>query len=359
MHDATTPGDPGGHVQDAVAKGGDLAVGDGGLVGKADELRPGHEVGGGEYASSQAWFSGTALQGRLRRPAALAWRIRSSTRAWRRWRSSRRSIEARHSLAVVSAQMKAVWRSPSISSKRLSWAPGWGRSVRTITREPSGQAERSKPGDLGHPGTLSDLSVVLDRGDPGVLLERNNGLAHIFGDGKPEAEADFPLAADAAKPCVAPAASARTTRRGPCGSPGRGRAASGSASRAMSRHRCGRRWCWTLPFPRGRYRPAPHPRRFGTIQETQQRMKTERVLPGRRSQFLVRVGDHDGGVDVEAQLARKVRRGPRRPGRGTRAARPARDGKVALETRSSTRQAVDVEATGPKSPGWSRTTSSR
>ena len=39
--------------------------------------------------------------------------------------------------------MNAVWRKPWIVSKKLSCAPGCGRSLRTITREPSGQRRRS------------------------------------------------------------------------------------------------------------------------------------------------------------------------------------------------------------------------
>ena len=39
--------------------------------------------------SSQTWLAAASWNGRLRSPVSLAARMRSSTRAWRRWRSSR------------------------------------------------------------------------------------------------------------------------------------------------------------------------------------------------------------------------------------------------------------------------------
>jgi hypothetical protein len=58
------------------------------------------------------------------------------------------------------------------------------------------------------------------------------------------------------------------------------------------------------------------------IQKAEQRMKAERVLPRRRGQFFVGMGDHDGGVDVQAQLARQIGSRSRRPGRGARRGPP-------------------------------------
>ena len=47
------------------------------------------------------------------------------------------------SCSDLGAKMKAVWRKPQITSKKLSWAPGWGRSLRTTTLEPLGQDSKS------------------------------------------------------------------------------------------------------------------------------------------------------------------------------------------------------------------------
>ena len=48
MDCASTPDDPGGHVQDAIAKSIDLASGEGRIIGEADELRPCDKVAGRE-----------------------------------------------------------------------------------------------------------------------------------------------------------------------------------------------------------------------------------------------------------------------------------------------------------------------
>jgi len=70
-----------------------------------------------------------------RAPGVLpfAQRIRSSQRARRRWRSSRAASWPRFALVA-----KAVNRCPSTSVNR-SCAPGWGLSLRTMTRIPAGQ----------------------------------------------------------------------------------------------------------------------------------------------------------------------------------------------------------------------------
>ena len=84
-------------MQDAVAKGGDLAVGEGGSSKKQMSLDQATRSLAASTHSSQAWFSATCLHGGLRRPAALAWRIRSSTRAWVRWRTSSRATKGQRS----------------------------------------------------------------------------------------------------------------------------------------------------------------------------------------------------------------------------------------------------------------------
>ena len=79
----------------------------------------------------------TGRTGRLRRPVALAARMRSSTRA--RWRC-RNSSPARSGSGW---SVRNTWkRWPSWSVKR-SWAPGWASSRRQIARVPGGQVCRS------------------------------------------------------------------------------------------------------------------------------------------------------------------------------------------------------------------------
>ena len=56
---------------------------------------------------------------------------------------------------------------------------------------------------------------------------------------------------------------------------------------------------------------------LGPVQETQQRVKPEGVLPGRRRVFLLAVRDADRGIEVQPQLARQVRSRPGRPRRGS------------------------------------------
>ena len=81
------PDQAAGDAGDAVAEGGWLAAGE--LAGEAQCLGPGEQVGGGQGQLEPAWFCWYPRQGRLRRPVALPALIRSSTRAWERWRTSR------------------------------------------------------------------------------------------------------------------------------------------------------------------------------------------------------------------------------------------------------------------------------
>ena len=112
-------------------------------------------------SSHQIWFWSKPCSGRLRSPVSLAQRMRSSHRARRRWRSSRSaSCPRRASVA------KAVNRCPSMSVNR-SCAPGWGRSLRTITRIPSGQpGQVQQAGQLGHPRTRPHLAAGVIGGFP-------------------------------------------------------------------------------------------------------------------------------------------------------------------------------------------------
>jgi hypothetical protein len=76
-------------------------------------------------------------RGRLRRPAALPSRMRSSTRACWRCRNSSPAICPGITPRAVSVR-NAVIRCPSTSVK-VSWAPGCGRSLRRMSRDPSGR----------------------------------------------------------------------------------------------------------------------------------------------------------------------------------------------------------------------------
>ena len=111
--------------------------------------------------SSQAWFSAASLQGRLRSPAASAWRMRSSTRAWRRWR--------------ISSTATGDVSRPLLSHDHP---------------RPLRQAEVEQPRDLRDEGAVTHAFVHLDRlvpGSPGRCPDR---LADLGGDRKAEAEAD-------------------------------------------------------------------------------------------------------------------------------------------------------------------------
>jgi hypothetical protein len=92
------------------------------------------------------------VQGRLRRPVARAARMRSSAQARSRWRSS---AIGRSRVFVA----KQVIRMPS-ASVILNWAPGWGRSLRTISRMPLGQPSRTSP--------ASSATQALSRTPPSV-----------------------------------------------------------------------------------------------------------------------------------------------------------------------------------------------
>jgi hypothetical protein len=93
----------------------------------------------GDERSAVSGASGQVAQvfGTHSRPVSLAPRIRSSHRARLRCRSSRSASCPR--LVLVA---KHVTRCPSMSVRR-SCAPGWGRSLRAMTRKPGGQPDRS------------------------------------------------------------------------------------------------------------------------------------------------------------------------------------------------------------------------
>ena len=71
MHDPSATREPGGHVQDAVAERGDLAAGNGRVVGEADELRPRDEIGGSEHALEPGVVLGCLLAREVAEPGGL------------------------------------------------------------------------------------------------------------------------------------------------------------------------------------------------------------------------------------------------------------------------------------------------
>jgi hypothetical protein len=121
--------------------------------------------------------------------------------------------------------MKAVWRKPASTSNRLSCAPGWGRSLRTITREPSGHLDRSNK-------RVTSATKAPSRTDPSsstAFLQERLDTAEIaqrtsFVIGKPKLNAHPASSQAAAKSWVAPAESLRTRTDGLERSPLTGRA---------------------------------------------------------------------------------------------------------------------------------------
>ena len=80
---------PGGQVPDTVAERVRLGVAQVGLVVEAEEPCPGGEVGGDVRCEGPSLLTCQVLEGRLRRPMALAVRTPSvSTVAWSRWSAS-------------------------------------------------------------------------------------------------------------------------------------------------------------------------------------------------------------------------------------------------------------------------------
>ena len=94
---------------------------------EAQRRRPANRSWATMTMASHASLCTKSSNGKLRRPLALAHRMRSSTQAWRRWRSSRGGG------SPAERVRKQVWREPSEVSHSESWAPGWaaraGRSV--------------------------------------------------------------------------------------------------------------------------------------------------------------------------------------------------------------------------------------
>ena len=130
--------------------------------------------------ATQAWLRQKPSKGRLASPQAFQQRTRSSTRAWPRWRSSRAAMSS-PGVPV----MKQVWRNPASMSNKVSWAPGWGRSRRQISRMSSGQSSRvTSPVSSMTSAPSRSSPSVLDAPDPVLLLGHEQGVSHRTADGK-------------------------------------------------------------------------------------------------------------------------------------------------------------------------------
>jgi hypothetical protein len=88
----------------------------------------------------------------------------------------------------------AVSRCPSASVSR-SWAPGWGRSLRTVTRMPGGQPDRSSSGHLEYPGTVPGLPVGAVSRLPVTFGDEGEFVDDVFGQGESD-RVRQPLAGD-------------------------------------------------------------------------------------------------------------------------------------------------------------------
>ena len=175
---------------------------------------------------------------------------------------------------------EAVNRWPSRSVNR-SWAPGCGRSLRTITRIPAGQPVRSsRPVSSATQAPAADLAVgVIGRG-PGPVGEREDGVAMSSVMVKPTeyCRRRAGLVSQATNSWVPPPESVRisTRRRSVAGS-------WASASRATS--------MWSLAvFAPGVARPQQDGQRLpgapgAVISEDSQRVEPERFLPSRERLF--------------------------------------------------------------------------
>lgn len=129
----------------------------------------------------QILFWSNPCRGRLVRPVSLAMRIRSSARAWRRWRSSR---SASWPLGVLVSN--AVMRYPSTSVKR-SLGAGVGPFAAgndLHARWPPGQ--REQVGELGHGGAGADLTLGVVGRRPCLLGNLLQQVGGVSGQGEPD-----------------------------------------------------------------------------------------------------------------------------------------------------------------------------
>ena len=171
----------GGGSEAAWARPGELA-------GEQERLGPGEQVVREQDELEPDAVVLEVAEGKLRRPVSLSLRMWSSTRARARWRRSSAAILVG---LVGEDRLEAV----AVWSVNDSWAPGCGRSRRTITREPSGQPARSSGGDLGDLAVGALAAVLVERRQPRRRRDLEDRLADRLGEVKADREADLRLAA--------------------------------------------------------------------------------------------------------------------------------------------------------------------
>lgn len=121
-----------------------------------------------------------------------------------RWRRSSSAASPGRSVRVA----RKRWPSWSLKD---SWAPGCGRSRRTITRSLRPRAEVERRGDLGHPRALAVGAVLAGRGAPGRFGRGEDRVAHTPVRSRPTRKRMSASARSSVNACVAPAESVRTT----------------------------------------------------------------------------------------------------------------------------------------------------
>ena len=160
-----------GEAEPQAAAAADDAAGDGeqaqpqpfgfpaaGGAGQGEHLRPGEQLAGQRDDLAPDLVLGEAVQRQVPQPGVLGAADPVLAPGPRRCRSSRSASWPR--LVLVAKQVN---RCPSMSVNR-SCAPGCGRSLRTMTRIPSGQPARSsRPVMFGDPGAVADLAVARRR----------------------------------------------------------------------------------------------------------------------------------------------------------------------------------------------------
>lgn len=132
-------GESGNDVQHPVAERGNLAAGQFGDVGEANLFGSTDQVDRGHDGLHHARFALQALHGRSRRPVALASRMRFATGSCCRCRNSSSAIPRSSPVPVRNPDAPC----PS-SPVKVSWAPGWGRSLRRISRVPAASSTGSQ-----------------------------------------------------------------------------------------------------------------------------------------------------------------------------------------------------------------------
>ncbi len=134
-------GELGGGVQDAVAEGGDLTAGQGGGVGEADELGPADQAGGGEHGFQPGAVFRPSAAGEVAQAGLLAFAdavFNPGVLAVAQLQPGR--LPGNHAGSGVGEECgDAV----PVHVGEGELRPGWGRSLRKISREPSGQEDRS------------------------------------------------------------------------------------------------------------------------------------------------------------------------------------------------------------------------